>query len=217
MKNLKYVIHTDEQSQKTRDLLNNSLFKEDILKKDVIYVYGNSLNNETYENKLGQTCINIISNFTEYNSILALAKLSIKDSHYLNYNYLLLDDNCRVLKGFKEKTTLKNILVNIYDLDIYWADKTKKHNIAIYSSYAILYIFEKFVNPLIYKQFNQDNILKTNELLKKQEIFKLKKKLKQFSAKEKIISPKEKSTIYSDKIERNITYFQSFNLIKYWI
>lgn len=220
MKELKYVISTTASYQKAKDILVNSLLDDGIKEEDIILVYNGFHKHELIQNSLKQWCVFFEYNLFEFISILGVLRLMMHDENFLNYNYLLLHDTCKALKGFKEKSLNMNERLNKRSADIYWVYSQGRHNIGMFSPKAIYTTGVKCISPL---QSLKDPPFSKNyaiemEWRKVPESLHLQKNLKQIYTNDMTLWPKyTKSTIYSQVLPRDMAYATSLNLIKYYI
>lgn len=218
MKKLKYVINTVPNYKKALDILLESLLEEGIEKEDIIFIYGNFEKSYIKKNNLEQYNIFLKQNLFEFNSILGVSKLILDNREFLNYNYFLIHDTCKVLKGFKEKSLIRNQELNEKSADIYWAYDKGVHNVGIFSSRSLLFLVKKIILPILSNnKFDKSYAIKMEHGLVPESIH-LQKDLKQILPCSITLWPKYvKSKIYSKSLLRSIAYSTTFNLIKYYI
>jgi hypothetical protein len=218
MKKLKYVINTVPNYKKALDILLESLLEEGIEKEDIIFIYGNSEKSYIEKNNLEQYNIFLKKNLFEFNSILGVSKLILDNREFLNYNYFLIHDTCKVLKGFKEKSLIRNQELNEKSADIYWAFGKGQHNIGIFSPKSLLFLIKTTILPIISSnKFNKSYAIRMEHSLVPESIH-LQKELRIIFPENITLYPHHiKSKIYSKSLLRTITYSTTFNLIKYYI
>jgi hypothetical protein len=220
MKELKYVISTTASYRKAKDLLVNSLLEDGIKKEDIILVYNGFHKHELIQNSLKQWCVFFQYNLFEFISILGILRLMMYDDNFINYNYLLLHDTCKALKGFKEKSLNMNKDLNKQSADIYWVYNRGRHNIGMFSPKAIYTCGVDCILPL---QSLKDPPFSKNYAIdmewdKAPESLHLHKNLKQIYTEDITLWPNyTKSTIYSKELPRSMAYATSLNLIKYYV
>lgn len=215
MKKLKYVITTLADYKKASDILEETLIASGVNQEDIIYVYGKTDKFQIRKNLKNQICVFLKTNFFEFNGILGIFLLLNSSKDYLNYNYLLLHDTCKALKGFKEKSLILNNELNTSLSDIYWVQSQGRHNIGIFSTKAILICMKNCILPLFTKKFDKTYALKMEWDLVPESLH-LQDKLKQIYTPDITLLPEyTRSTLFDPP--RKIAYFTCINLIKYFI
>jgi hypothetical protein len=216
MKNLKYVITTIAKYEKAKKILEESLLSEGIDEKDIIYIYSKCNEYKIETNNKNQICVYLKTNFFEYSGIYGIYKLFLSDKKYLNYNYLLMHDTCKALKGFKNKSISNNNTLVDQKKDIFWAHRNGRHNIGIFNAKAIIFLTKSSIIPLFKLDFDKTYAIKMEWDLVPQSLH-LNRLLKHLYTNENTLLPKYRSTIYSIHRARDIAIFESLNLVKYYI
>lgn len=211
---LKYVINTINSYKQASVILTESLIKDGIDAKDIIYVLAGEQKFDISYNLLGQLIIKVPANLYEFTSILGLSFLFTDDKKYMDFNYLLLHDTCKALKGFKNKILdINNLLEN---WDICWLHSSGKHNIGIFTAKSILSAYKYSISNLLKKEtfdkkyairMEWDQVPESLHLLP----------LKHWFAPNLTLLPNYiKSTMYSASLPRDVAYMTSANLVKYY-
>jgi hypothetical protein len=233
-KKIKYVITSAVNYTKALNIFLESLFEEGIKEEDIIIVYAKSDKSEIsfLENKKILT-IHTKYNLYEFTSIAGLIQAFKAQSKNLvlnpnlkidfeENNYLLLHDTCKALHGFKNKVELFNGIMNnsAGGIDIIWCNESGKHNIGMFNWKAIKLAFQNSISKIIFgnssEPFDKTFAVKMEWDLCPESLHLL--PCNHFWCQEHTLVPWYIiSNIYGKHKPRQIAYFTSINLVKYYV
>lgn len=232
-KPIKYVITSAINYKKALNIFLESLIEDGVKEEDIIVVYANSKDNKiNFYEKSNIIAIHTKYNLYEFTSIAGLIQAFKNQSEnsvldklkidFESHNYLLLHDTCKALFGFKNKVEFFNKILNDSDggIDIIWCNESGKHNIGIFNWKAIKLAFKNSISKIIFgtssEPFDKTFAVKMEWDLCPESLHLL--PCNHFWCQEYTLVPWYIiSNIYGKHKPRQIAYFTSINLVKYYV